>query len=109
MAKNTAPGIWPARCSARTSRFCVTVGYEASTTTTSRSRKCSASHSVDLSQRLGGDGAGSGSVRSMFWFSIQLLTPADRRSSFVGDFDVRFALEPGGYRKLLLAQKIRIE
>jgi hypothetical protein len=41
------------------------VGYEASTTATSRSRKCSASHSVDLSQRLGGDGAGFGSVRSI--------------------------------------------
>src|SRR5580658_3382531 len=109
MSKNTAPGMWPERCSASTSRFCVTVGYEASTTTTSRSRKCSASHSVDLSQRLGGDGAGSDSVRSIFLVSIRWITPAHRRSSFVRDFDVWFALEPGRHRQLLLAQKIRIE
>src|SRR5580700_1850802 len=108
MSKNTAPGMWPARCSASTSRFCVTGGYEASTTTTSRSCRCSASHSVDLSHRLGGDGAGSGSVRSIL-FSFQSLTPVSRRSSFVGDFDVQFALEPIRHRQLLLAQKIRIE
>src|SRR5579862_1391425 len=108
MAKNTAPGIWPERCSASTSRFCVTVGYEASTTATSRSRRCSASHSVDLSQRLGGEGAGSGSVRSML-FSFQSLTPARRRSSFVGNIDVPFALEPGRHRQLLLAQEVRVE
>src|SRR5580658_7682887 len=109
MSKNTAPGMWPARYSAWTSRFCVTVGYEASTTTTSRSCKCSASHSVDLSQRLGGDGAGSGSVRSIFWFSIQSITPAWWRSSFIRDIDVRFALEPGRHRQLLLAQEGGIE
>jgi hypothetical protein len=33
--------------------------------TTSGSRKCCASHSVDLSQRLAGDGAGSFSVLNM--------------------------------------------
>src|SRR5580693_7178614 len=108
MSKNTAPGMWPERCSASTSRLCVTVGYEASTTTTSRSRRCSASHSVDLSQRLGGDGAGSGSVRSIL-FSFQWITPARRRSSFVRDFDVRIALEPARHWQLLLTQKIRIE
>src|SRR5580704_14772456 len=53
---------------------------------------------------------GQGPARfAAFLFSIQSITPARRRSSFVRNFDVRFALEPARHRQLLLAQKIRIE
>src|SRR5580700_2321727 len=53
---------------------------------------------------------GQGPARfAAFLFSIQWITPASRRSSFVGDFDVRFTLEPARHRQLLLAQKIRVE
>src|SRR5579885_1072526 len=52
MSKNTAPGMWPARYSARASRFSVGRKYVPSTTVTLP--RLSASHCVDFSRGLAG-------------------------------------------------------
>src|SRR5712691_1444648 len=94
MSKKTALGMCAARYSSKPSRFSAGRYQVPSTTTRPGSRKCSASKSVETSQRLFAGGG------------LLILSPSLHH---VRQLRLCLALKPGRHRQLLLSQEGGIE